>query len=119
VIILFGSNKNIGNITWNTGVFTTKLNAVTHGTLKPFLGKEKYIRRAQYILSMHNSDNQGARSNPTKGIVFSFEEDIAHQIDEALLFAVQECHCTSSAIHLLLTGYADLSQSTVLYTTLK
>ena len=52
----FWQQKNIGNITWNTGVLTTKLNAVTHGTLKPFLGKEKYIRRAQYILSMRNSD---------------------------------------------------------------
>ncbi len=53
----FWQQKNNGNVTWNTGVFKKKLNAITNGTLKPLMGKEKYIGRAQYILSMRNSDN--------------------------------------------------------------
>jgi hypothetical protein len=75
----FWQQKNNGNVTWNTGVFKKKLNAITNGTLKPFMGKEKYICWAQYILLMRNSDNQGSCGKPTKGIdFFPFKKDLVH-----------------------------------------
>jgi hypothetical protein len=71
--------KNNGNVTWNNSVFKKKLNAITNSTLKPLMGKEKYIRRAQYILSMRNSDNRGSCGKLTKGIdFFPFKEDLVH-----------------------------------------
>jgi hypothetical protein len=64
----FWQQKNNNNVTWNTCVFKKKLDAITNSTLNPFMGKEKYICWAQYILSMRNSDNQGSFGKLNKGI---------------------------------------------------
>lgn len=76
--------NNTGTKTWNTGVFTKKLETVAKGNKREFFGKNKYVCQAQYILSMRN--NAAGTAQVLKGMkFFPFEEDIVHQIDEAFV----------------------------------
>lgn len=76
--------NNIGTKSWNTGVFTKKLETVAKGNKREFFGKAKYVRRVQYILSMRG--NTSVTPQVSKEMkFFPFEEDIIHQIDEAFV----------------------------------
>lgn len=69
---------------WHTSVFTKKLETIAKGGLRKFMGKTKYVKRAQYILAMRK--NCTSLAPPTKGkAFFPFEEDIVHHINEALV----------------------------------
>ena len=81
----FWQEKNKGGLkTWNTGTFGKKLEVVAKGKKRAFLGKAKWSRRAEYVLAMRLKTD--AIAMPLKGMkFFPFEEDIMHQIDEALV----------------------------------
>jgi hypothetical protein len=81
----FWQEKNKGGLkTWNTGTFGKKLEVVAKGKKRAFLRKAKWSRRAEYVLAMRLKTD--AIAMPLKGMkFFPFEEDIMHQIDEALV----------------------------------
>lgn len=73
-----------GKETWYTSVFGRKLAVVAKGAQRVFLGKHKWIKRAAYVLAMRSRND--SISLPRTGMkFFPFEEDIMHQIDEALV----------------------------------
>jgi hypothetical protein len=81
----FWQQKNDGGSqTWNTGVFGKKLEVIAKGGKRVFTGKAKWVRRAEYILAMRKKTDAISPSTPGMKF-FPFEEDIMHQIDEALV----------------------------------
>ena len=81
---------NIGNKTWNTGVWAKKLKMISANKNKAFTFSYEARARANYILNKRETD--GAVSPPVKGIgFFPFEEDLPHHIRETFVIV-----CTGS-----------------------
>ncbi len=82
---VFWQPKNVGNKTWNTGVFGKKLSQLSK-TDGPAMGNSIVIKRAQLILEMGAMTSK--TPHPTKGDGFyKFEEDLPCCVREALAIA--------------------------------
>lgn len=79
----FNQQKNVRNVTWNTGCFTRKLEILAKGCKRDFLGEKTAIAHAKYILDMRQK-NLLVRPSKRKSF-FPFEEDLIHHIDDALM----------------------------------
>lgn len=74
---------NVGNKTWQTGVFGRKLKTISAGKDKRIRGDKDAINRAKIILAKRDEGSGAPR--PAKGIgFFPFEEDLIHHIGESL-----------------------------------
>jgi hypothetical protein len=73
---VFLQSGNVGNKTWNTGVFEKKLSQLSK-TDGPAMGNSIVIKRAWLILEMHAMTSK--TPHPTKGDGFyNFEEDLPY-----------------------------------------
>ena len=82
----FLQQKNIGNTSWNTGVWKRKLTSIANGKVKCVTGNIVAQTRAKFILKMRNSTSPNFIP-PTVGRYFSFEETLCHHINESLAVA--------------------------------
>ena len=80
----FPQQRNIGNKTWQTGVFKRKLEVVAKGKNKEMRGHTASINRAKYILSKRSTNPNIGPVKPAAGF-FKFEEELTLHIREALV----------------------------------
>ena len=76
---------NIGGKSWNTGVFKRKLETLSKGK---FIGRRNadVVARAKFILSRNAGHSAFDANVPVVNLkFFPFEEDLDHQIREALI----------------------------------
>ena len=79
----FWQSQNVNKKTWQTGVWTKKLEQIAKGN-GAASGNVYAITRAKYILMQRNKS--GKTLQPVKGIgFFPFEEDVDYHIDEAIV----------------------------------
>ena len=91
--VTFIQARNKGNKGWHTGVWKKKLTGIAEGKVKGSNGQVRAQTRARYILAKRNNLSTGVacadEEVPHKSIsFFPFEENIDHQINEALVMIV-------------------------------
>ena len=80
----FSQQTNVGNKTWQSGVFGRKLQVIAKGKNREVRGHSAAISRARYILSKHNINPNIGPVKPVHGF-FKFEDHLTFHIRKALV----------------------------------
>jgi hypothetical protein len=95
---VFWQSKNVGNETWNTGVFGKKLSHLSK-TDGSAMGNSFIIEWSRLILEMRALTSK--TPHPTKGDGFyKYEEDLPYHVREALAIASTAVVHLSLIIHM-------------------